>query len=278
MEERNPPTPNDLPANDPESISLDGAFDNPARFPNLDDSPVGFVQVDFDRQDSAGDRFEQDPGERDKDLFTVGTDSDLVIEELAKHTNDPDVLDDFAERQELGSPEELLELLRNHHSNTPIVSGEDVDADWERAEQVGEEAVGGTVPTPDQDVVEELGAALGILYDDNEPLDTFGKLTQRDEHRFELDPASRDSSDLEDDEENLSLDELEAEEEAAEDEEDVDIEDLLEEEGLLDDDEELEDDDETALEDDWEDDDDDWDDDEIDDDFLLGGVDIDDED
>jgi hypothetical protein len=35
------------------------------------------------------------------------------------------------------------------------LSGGDVDADWARAQSSGDEAVGGSVTTPDQDVVDE---------------------------------------------------------------------------------------------------------------------------
>src|SRR6185503_4276528 len=38
-----------------------------------------------------------------------------------------------------------------------LLTGGDVDADWQRAEASGEEAVGGSEPTPDQDVVDEIG-------------------------------------------------------------------------------------------------------------------------
>ena len=50
--------------------------------------------------------------------------------------------------------------------------------------------MGGTTPTPDQDVVEELGDALGIEYDQDEPLHTYDKLRDRDRNRWELNPAS----------------------------------------------------------------------------------------
>lgn len=43
-----------------------------------------------------------------------------------------------------------------------VLTGGDVDADWMRAGSTGEEAVGGSVATPDQDVVDELGRALGV--------------------------------------------------------------------------------------------------------------------
>ena len=76
------------------------------------------------------------------------------------------------------------------------MTGGDVDADWEDAESVGDEAPGGDNPTPDQDVVEEIGQALGVTYDDDEELQGGDELAERDRHRWELDPASR-----EDDEE-----------------------------------------------------------------------------
>jgi hypothetical protein len=44
----------------------------------------------------------------------------------------------------------------------PALSGGDVDADWQRAYDSGDEAVGGSVATPDQDVVDEIGQALGV--------------------------------------------------------------------------------------------------------------------
>jgi hypothetical protein len=44
----------------------------------------------------------------------------------------------------------------------PRLTGGDVDADWRRADSVGEEAAGGSVATPDQDVVDEIGRALGV--------------------------------------------------------------------------------------------------------------------
>jgi hypothetical protein len=54
----------------------------------------------------------------------------------------------------------------------------------------GEESVGGSTPTPDQDIVDELGQALGIGYEDYEPLHTADKLEDRDQDRWELNPAS----------------------------------------------------------------------------------------
>ena len=49
-----------------------------------------------------------------------------------------------------------------------------------------------TIPTPDQDRVDDIGRALGVEYQDNEPLKASDKIAERDRHRWELDPASSD--------------------------------------------------------------------------------------
>jgi hypothetical protein len=73
---------------------------------------------------------------------------------------------------------------------SPVLTGGDVDADWEDAYAVGDEAPGGDNPTPDQDRVDDIGRALGIEYADNEELKAADKIAERDKHRWELDPAS----------------------------------------------------------------------------------------
>jgi hypothetical protein len=100
-----------------------------------------------------------------------------------------EVRNEFDEAAQLGSSEQLIKKLQEHHSTSPALSGGDIDAAWEDAD-VGEEAVGGENPTPDQDIVEELGRAVGLIYEDGEPLHTTEKIEGRDEHRWELDPAS----------------------------------------------------------------------------------------
>jgi Family of unknown function (DUF6335) len=74
---------------------------------------------------------------------------------------------------------------------TPTLTGGDVDAGWEYAD-IGEETVGGSNPTPDQDLVDDLGEAVGVTYQDNEPLKFGDKVEERDRSRWELDPASSD--------------------------------------------------------------------------------------
>jgi hypothetical protein len=83
-----------------------------------------------------------------------------------------------------------LEALRAHTESSPALTAGDVDADWAKAYDSGDEAPGGDNPTPDQDVVDEIGRSLGIQYDDVEELKGADKLSQRDRHRWELDPAS----------------------------------------------------------------------------------------
>jgi hypothetical protein len=70
-----------------------------------------------------------------------------------------------------------------------VLSGGDLDAAWDQA-AVGDETVGGSSPTPDQDVVDEIGEALGVQAEEGEPLRTTEKLEGRDRHRWELNPAS----------------------------------------------------------------------------------------
>ena len=82
-------------------------------------------------------------------------------------------------------------MARSHHNETsPELTGGDVDADWEDAYAVGDEAPGGDNPTPDQDRVDDIGRALGVEYQDNEELKGADKIAGRDKHRWELDPAS----------------------------------------------------------------------------------------
>ena len=80
--------------------------------------------------------------------------------------------------------------LSHYNETGPELTGGDVDADWEDAYSVGDEAPGGDNPTPDQDRVDDIGRALGVEYQDNEELKGGDKVAGRDKHRWELDPAS----------------------------------------------------------------------------------------
>ena len=90
---------------------------------------------------------------------------------------------------------ELKERYDEHTETSPALTGGDVDADWESASSVGDEAPGGDNPTPDQDLVDDIGRALGVEYQDNEELKGEAKIAKRDRNRWELDPASSDDWD-----------------------------------------------------------------------------------
>ena len=75
-------------------------------------------------------------------------------------------------------------------SNSQIVGGDGDVAAAEQESATGEELVGGSAPTPDLDMVDELGAAAGIEMPDGAILNTTNMLEHRDESRWELDPNS----------------------------------------------------------------------------------------
>jgi hypothetical protein len=85
---------------------------------------------------------------------------------------------------------EMAQSQANHASMTPDISAGDVDVNVEDAYFVGDESPGGDNPTPDQEVVDEIGKALGVEYQDAEELRGSDKVADRDKHRWELDPAS----------------------------------------------------------------------------------------
>ncbi|HXA19228.1 MAG TPA: DUF6335 family protein [Thermoanaerobaculia bacterium] len=86
----------------------------------------------------------------------------------------------------------LAERLRENNGVDPSLSGGDIDAQWEMAESQGDEAATGSQSTPGQNDTEETAAAMGISYADDEELKVGEKERSRDEHRWELDPASSD--------------------------------------------------------------------------------------
>jgi Family of unknown function (DUF6335) len=71
-----------------------------------------------------------------------------------------------------------------------LLTGGDRDTDPYPAEVFGEETIGGTTPTPDQNVVEDLAVSVGIETPDQGILHTSEMLERRDARRWELDPQS----------------------------------------------------------------------------------------
>lgn len=101
---------------------------------------------------------------------------------------DPDVVETLRDTEQRTNDRDAAQ--DEYSSVSPVLSGGDVDADWERGEAVGEEAVGGTIATPDQDRVDDLGKAWGVEHQDTEPVHTIEKIQKRDDERWELDPRS----------------------------------------------------------------------------------------
>lgn len=93
------------------------------------------------------------------------------------------------------APQELRQRIAEHHSSSPADSGGDIDAEWEDVNDSGAESVFGHNPTPDQSDVEENAHAMGIDFQDNEPLDLLEKIEKRDRNRYELDENSKSEND-----------------------------------------------------------------------------------
>jgi hypothetical protein len=167
--------------------------------------------------------------ESSMDSYTANADADAIAEQSAHYTEDEDIKADFAARQNLasGGRDELREELEKHNSLSPEITGGDIDASWQTANVAGEETVGGSVSTPDQDIVDNLGAAAGLTYKDDEPLDYDQKVLERDRNRWELNPASaQDEEDELEEDEDLEDDELDEDDELEEGEDLEDEEDL----------------------------------------------------
>lgn len=84
----------------------------------------------------------------------------------------------------------LRHELRDNPGNDPAVTGGDPDTRWEAAEFSGDGAATGSMPSPEQNEVDDLGRSMGITYQDDETLKVGEKERDRDKNRWELDPAS----------------------------------------------------------------------------------------
>ena len=90
---------------------------------------------------------------------------------------------------------DLAAEVARHPETSPVLTGGDPDADWVGAYASGDEAVGGSAATPDQDVVDEIGRALGVEQEsDAEVRMSDDILKFRDRFRWHLE---RDAADAE---------------------------------------------------------------------------------
>jgi hypothetical protein len=129
----------------------------------------------------------------------INEDKDMISgKNLEFYENEPlsdEEIKEFMEEEIAHAPQapnELKERLREHHFTSPADSGGDIDAEWEDASDSGAESVFGHNPTPDQSDAEANAHAMGIDYQDNEPLDILEKIEKRDRDRYELNENSKD--------------------------------------------------------------------------------------
>ncbi|HEX6085149.1 MAG TPA: DUF6335 family protein [Thermoanaerobaculia bacterium] len=90
------------------------------------------------------------------------------------------------------SSAKLNHRLQNDSLADPTITAGDLDAQWEGAQFSGDESAVSSMPTPGQSQVDDIGAAMGVTYQDNEELKFGDKERSRDKKRWELDPASSD--------------------------------------------------------------------------------------
>jgi uncharacterized protein DUF6335 len=101
-----------------------------------------------------------------------------------------------------GAVADFVAELERYHATSPRLTGGDLDADWRSAWDAGDEAVGGSTATPDQDIVDELGDALGVGRSPDAEVECSADiLDARDRHRWTLErEAVREARAAEDDE------------------------------------------------------------------------------
>ena len=96
--------------------------------------------------------------------------------------------------EERGEITALAEEVAAHRESGPRLTAGDVDADWIRAHDSGDEAVGGSTATPDQDVVDEIGRALGVAQEPAAEVRTSDQiLRDRDRLRWHLEREAADT-------------------------------------------------------------------------------------
>lgn len=122
---------------------------------------------------------------------THAAQDEMLEQERNVATGDhPASLSDISDRN-VGTGERINRTTQTRAAGSVPTAG-DIDVDDYQAQVSGEEAVGGTTPTPDQDSTDALAEAVGIEVRDGKPIQTRDDLDRRDQNRWELDPDSAD--------------------------------------------------------------------------------------
>ncbi|MCW5785416.1 MAG: hypothetical protein KIT39_19050 [Nitrospirales bacterium] len=124
-----------------------------------------------------------------KNMHSSRQDADTMIRQYIEKQGPAEeaIQEEFAETGTQHTSEGGL-IRGNSRQTQAGLSGGDLDATMD-AGSSGDETIGGSNPTPDQDTVDELGEAAGLTFEDSEELEG-EKVYDRDTHRWELDPAS----------------------------------------------------------------------------------------
>jgi hypothetical protein len=152
---------------------------------------IGLEEVDID-----SDAIDMMPAGDTGDNFDNDDDVENQEDDEANVTNLPQALTESYGTGLQGKPSDRAGTYSRRSDSElandadPILTGGDIDANYEQASVVGDEAVGGTAVTPDQDIVDELGAAVGVEIDDYTDVRINDLLEERDDRRWELDPKS----------------------------------------------------------------------------------------
>ena len=117
------------------------------------------------------------------------TDADRVIREYYESGPPSDTEAFPAPLEMVASSVQRAGKAEGSDDDSAALSGGDPDASRQGID-AGTETPAGSNPTPDQDLVDEIGKAAGVTYQDNEPLDFEEKAARRDQGRWELHPAS----------------------------------------------------------------------------------------
>ncbi|MBW4521944.1 MAG: hypothetical protein KME16_19870 [Scytolyngbya sp. HA4215-MV1] len=145
-----------------------------------------------------------DQSDLESALHTIGNSipdeaADEIMDEPEGEESSSDLPQEYTESYGTGVAEmpgysmggrTMRDRQQQYHEATPDLTGGDIDANYEQANAEGDESVGGTVATPDMDIVDDLGKAVGLEMDDRAFLMTNEILEGRDSHRWELEPKS----------------------------------------------------------------------------------------
>ena len=101
------------------------------------------------------------------------------------------------DNQAVAGARQMARERAEYHAVSPELTAGDLDADWQEAEDSGDETPGGHVATPDQDNVDEIARAVGMELQDNQELRTHEEIfARRDRQRWELNRSSADGDSL----------------------------------------------------------------------------------